>query len=82
MNTTTPRSLRALYLTLTLLLATYMLLDTAFTRVAEARMADAMPVCGSEAAPCLLEAVIVRGEAATEAAPSARAPRMAMRPGA
>lgn len=82
MNTTTPRSLRALYLTLTLLLAGYMLLDSAFTRSAEARVADGMPACGSEAAPCLLDAVIVRGGAAAEDAAAMQAPAMAMRLGA
>lgn len=82
MNTTTPRSLRALYLTLTLLLAGYMLLDTAFTRSAEARVADGMAACGSEAAPCLLDAVIVRGGAAAEEPVATKSPTMAMRLGA
>ncbi len=66
MNTTTPRSLRALYLTLALLLAGYMMLDTAYTRTAEARSSDGLSACGSEAAPCTLAPVLVQAPPARD----------------
>lgn len=59
MNTTAPRPLRALFLTLALVLAAFVGVEVALAGTAGANAAEGLAACGTEAAPCVLEAVAV-----------------------
>jgi hypothetical protein len=67
---TTPRSLRSLFLTLMMLLATIVAAETVFTATAEARTAEGLSTCGSQAMPCMLDPVSI--EAVDEGTPRER----------
>jgi hypothetical protein len=57
MTTTTPRPLRALYLTLALLFAAFAGSEIALASTSDDR--GAFTACGTEEAPCMLEPVAV-----------------------
>lgn len=69
MTTVNPRKLRALFLTLMMLLAAFVAVESALTPAAEARVAEGLSACGTEASPCLLETIEVEIEGSSEASP-------------
>lgn len=76
MTTTTPRPLRAMFLTLMTLLAAFVAVETALTPAAEARVAEGLSACGTQTAPCLLDVVEVELEAPPRLASTAAARKM------
>jgi hypothetical protein len=87
MTKTLSRSVRFMFATLVLTLTAYTLLESALgasparaDAVAAAPAPEGLSTCGTESAPCRLEAVTVRAEAPdAHLASSGRAPRMTLR---
>ena len=91
MTKTLSRSVRFMFGTLVLTLTAYTLLESALgasparadaaqAAVAAAPVPEGLSTCGTEAAPCLLEAVTVRAHAPeAHLASSGGAPRMTLR---
>jgi hypothetical protein len=88
MTKTLSRSVRFMFATLVLTLTAYTLLESALgaspvradAAVAAAPAPEGLSTCGTEAAPCRLEAVTVRADAPeAHLASSGRAPRMTLR---
>jgi hypothetical protein len=79
MKTSTPRSLRALFLTLMLLLGVYAAAEAVLAPAPSAEAAEGLTACGTEADPCRLEAVAVEASPSGEHLAAGPRVRRAMR---